>query len=198
MVEAVSQFHFTPDRYLSTIREEVPAYEELQDRTAEATRGIAAERILELGTGTGETTRRVLAVHPNATVVGVDSSREMLAVAERELGAALEPRVGRLEDEPPPGPFDLVFSALAVHHLDGPGKAVLFRRVAAVLRPGGRFVLADVVVPADAEEAVTPLTPEFDLPDAVEPQLEWLREAGFDAHVAWTWKDLAILVAERP
>ena len=33
----------------------------------------------------------------------------------------------------PAGPFDLVASALAVHHLDGPGKAELFRRLAGVL-----------------------------------------------------------------
>ena len=198
MVEAVSQFHFTPDSYLELIRGDVPAYDELQDRTAEATRGIAAERILELGTGTGETTRRVLAVHPGAIVVGVDSSAEMLAVAAEELQDALEPRHAGLEDELPPGPFDLVFSALAVHHLDAAAKADLFRRVARVLRPGGRFVLADVVVPADPEDAVTPLTPDFDLPDPVDRQLEWLRDAGFDPHVEWTSKDLAIVVAGRP
>jgi hypothetical protein len=28
-----------------------------------------------------------------------------------------------LEDPLPPGPFGLVFSVLAIHHLDGPGKA---------------------------------------------------------------------------
>lgn len=194
----MSQFHFTPERYPSLIRDEVPAYEELQDRTADATRGLTVERILELGTGTGETTGRVLAVHPQATIVGVDSSPEMLAVAARELQGQLEAHVGRLEDELPAGPFDLVFSALAVHHLDSAAKADLFRRVAWVLRPGGRFVLADVVVPARPEDAVTPLTPDFDLPDSVERQLEWLREAGFDGRVEWTWKDLAILVAERP
>jgi hypothetical protein len=40
-----------------------------------------------------------------------------------------------------------MFSVLAAHHLGGPGKADLFRRVAAGLAPGGRFVLGDVVVP---------------------------------------------------
>jgi hypothetical protein len=55
-----NQFHFDPATYLGTIRAEVPAYDELQDAVAEATAGIQAERVLELGVGTGETSRRVL------------------------------------------------------------------------------------------------------------------------------------------
>jgi tRNA (cmo5U34)-methyltransferase len=194
----VSQFHFTPDRYLELMHEEVPLYDELQERTGDATKGVRAERILELGTGTGETTRRILALHPGASVLGVDSSAEMLAVAQSELGAGLETRIASFEDELPPGPFDLVVSALAVHHLDPAGKQGLFRRIAAVLRPRGRFVLADVVVPANADDAITPLTPGFDLPDTAEEQLDWLRDAGFGARLAWSRQDLAILVADLP
>ena len=192
----MGQFHFSPDTYLDLIREDVPLYEELQERTADATKDVSATRILELGTGTGETTRRVLALHPGATVVGVDSSPGMLAAAERELGSALEARVADLADELPEGPFDLAFSALAVHHLDGAGKRDLFGRVAAVLRPGGRFVLADVVIPDDPGDAITPLTPEFDRPDTAERQVEWLNAAGFESRIVWAAKDLAILVAD--
>jgi hypothetical protein len=42
----------------------VPAYDELQGAVAEATAGIQAERVLELGVGTGQTSRRVLDLHP--------------------------------------------------------------------------------------------------------------------------------------
>jgi SAM-dependent methyltransferase len=66
-------------------------------------------------------------------------------------------RVNRLEDPLPEGTFDLVVAALAVHHLDGAGKADLFARVAARLRPGGRFVLGDVVVREDPADVVTPI-----------------------------------------
>ena len=71
-----------------------------------------------------------------------------------------------------------MFSVLAIHHLDGPGKADLFRRVAAVT---DRFVIGDVVVPDDPADAVTPLSPGFDMPSRVEDQLGWLREAGLCA-----------------
>ena len=117
----------------------------------------------------------------------------MLAAA-RLPGADL--RRQRLEDPLPDGPFDLVFSALAVHHLDGPGKADLFARVAAVLEPGGRFVLADVVVPDDPADAITPLSPDYDLPSRAEEQVTWLREAGLQARVAWSERDLAVLVSD--
>jgi tRNA (cmo5U34)-methyltransferase len=190
----MGQFHFHPDDYLELMHSELPAYERLQDEAAAAT-GMGARRLLELGTGTGETARRVLARHPGASLVGIDASADMLAVASVP-GADL--RVARLQDPLPEGPFDLVFSALAVHHLDGPAKADLFARVAAVLEPGGRFVLADVVVPDDPADATTPLSPDYDLPSRVDEQLEWLRDAGLDPSVVWAQGDLAVVVAVRP
>jgi tRNA (cmo5U34)-methyltransferase len=190
----VTQFHFDPSTYLENMRADIPVFDELQDETARATEGVAAQDILELGVGTGMTAKRVLAVHPKARLVGIDESEAMLAEAD----VAGDLRVSRLEDPLPEGPFDLVVSCLAIHHLDADGKRDLFRRIAAVLKPGGRFVLADVVVPEREEDAVTPTTPGFDRPDALDPQLEWLREAGFAPQTTWTWKDLAVVRADLP
>jgi len=197
MVGAVGQFHFDPDTYLELMHREVPCYEELQDETVRAGDGIAARAILELGIGTGETARRVLERHPGARLVGVDESEAMLAHARVAVpeAALLE---ARLEEPLPAGPFDLVVSALAIHHLDGSGKRDLFGRVAAVLRPGGRFVLADVIVPDDPADAVTPLSPGFDLPDRLADQLAWLEEAGFTARTTWLAGDVAVVVADLP
>ena len=64
-------------------------------------------------------------------------------------------RVSRVKDPLPDGNFDLVVSALAVHHLDGAVKADPLARVADRLRTGGRFVLGGVVVSDDAADAVT-------------------------------------------
>jgi tRNA (cmo5U34)-methyltransferase len=188
----MGQFHFHPEGYLELMLSEMPGYHRLQDAVAEAT-GSGARRILELGTGTGESARRVLERHPGASLVGIDASAEMLAVADLP-GADL--RVARLEDELPAGPFDLVFSVLVVHHLDAAAKADLFRRIAAVLEPGGRFVLGDVVVPDDPADATTPLNPGFDLPSGAEEQVSWLREAGLEARVVWSERDLAVLVSD--
>jgi tRNA (cmo5U34)-methyltransferase len=190
----VTQFHFNPSTYLENMRADIPVFDELQDETARATEGVAAPDILELGVGTGMTAKRVLAVHPKARLVGIDESEAMLAEAD----VAGDLRVSRLEDPLPEGPFDLVVSCLAIHHLDADGKRDLFRRIAAVLKPGGRFVLADVVVPDREEDAVTPTTPGFDRPDPLAAQLEWLRETGFAPETTWTWKDLAVVRADLP
>jgi tRNA (cmo5U34)-methyltransferase len=105
-------------------------------------------------------------------------------------------RVGRLEQPLPTGTFDLAISALAVHHLDADGKRDLFRRVADSLRPGGRFVLADVVVPERDDDAVTPLSPDYDLPDRAEDQLRWLEDAGLRARIVWSEDDLVVIAAD--
>src|SRR3954470_12190661 len=164
------QCHFDPDTYPRLMAEEVPAYGRLQVAIAEAAGAHASgggqpePRLLELGTGTGETAVHVLAAHPGATLVGIDASENMLARARPRLPEA-DLRVVRLEDPLPDGPFDLVFSALAVHHLDSAAKRDLFRRVRAVLDPAGLFVLADVVVPDDPGDVVTPVEEGYDLPD---------------------------------
>jgi tRNA (cmo5U34)-methyltransferase len=190
----MAQFHWEPDSYAALMREEVPDYGRLQDEVAAAT-APDVSRILELGTGTGETTRRVLARHPRAGLVGIDASAEMLAHARATLSTArAELRLGRLEDPLPEGPFDLVVSVLAVHHLDGPGKADLFARVAAVLAPGGRFVLGDLVVPDDPADVVTPIDGDYDTPSTVADQRRWMEEAGLRARVAWAQRDLAVVV----
>jgi tRNA (cmo5U34)-methyltransferase len=188
----MTEYRFTPEGYVEQMLGEIHDYVELQEETARATEDLRAVRILELGTGTGETARRVLARHPQAHLTGIDSSPEMLARAREELPEA-DLRVARLEDPLPTGPFDLVVSALAVHHLDSAGKTDLFHRVRDVLAPQGVFVMADVVVPKRLEDAVIPLTPGFDLPDSANDQLEWLAQAGFVAELVWESRDIAVL-----
>ncbi|HXY84954.1 MAG TPA: class I SAM-dependent methyltransferase [Gaiellaceae bacterium] len=192
----MTQWHWDPETYLKNMLEELPTYPDLQDQTALAAAGIRAETILELGIGTGETARRVLARHPGAQLTAIDSSPQMLDRAGSAFPAA-DLRLARLEDPLPEGPFDLAYSALAIHHLDAAGKRDLFRRVAGVLRPGGCFVLADVVVPDDPADVVTPIDGVFDLPDRVSDQLAWLEDAGLDAEVQWSFKDLVVLRATR-
>jgi tRNA (cmo5U34)-methyltransferase len=178
-----------PDRYGDVI-DEIPGYEELQDAVAAVAVG---RNVLELGTGTGETALRVLARNPGARWTGIDGSAAMVDHARSRLpGADLQVR--RLEDPLPPGPFDLVVSVLAVHHLDGGGKRDLFARIADIT---SLFVLGDVVVPERPEDAVVEIDWVEDLPSSVPEQLGWLDEAGFDAEASSVRPDLAVFVARR-
>jgi len=191
------QFHFDPDTYLELVLEEVHDYRELQAQLAREASGIAVQRVLDLGAGTGETSNAIALVYPEAAIVGVDENPGMLARARTRVPQG-EFCVAMLQDPLPSGAFDLVVSALAVHHLDPSEKADLFRRIASVLHAGGRFVLADVVVPDDPADAVIPLSENYDKPSPVADQLGWLTEAGFEARLAWQRGDLAVMVADRP
>ena len=190
----MTEWEWNPDTYLAEMAAEIPGYEELQEAVVAATAEVRAMHVLELGTGTGETALRVRAEHPEATWVGIDASEAMLARARERLPDA-DLQLKRLEDELPAGPFDLVVSALAVHHLDGPGKQDLFSRVARVLQPGGSFVLGDVVVPPAGQEGPIYIDWEMDKPNSVEDQLVWLRAGGFEAEASGVRVDLAVFRA---
>ena len=195
------QYHFDPSTYLATIREEVPDYDTLQSEIARLVRDSGAgdaPRVLDLGGGTGATARAVLAARPGARLVLVDENPHMLDIARDVLPAANIERivVADLADPLPDGPFDLVVSALAVHHLDGAQKRALFAAVRDHLSARGRFALADVVIPVDPADQLTPLSAGYDKPDTAADVLAWLRDAGFRAEVVWARRDLAVLVAD--
>ena len=193
------EWGFDPATYAETVRNEIPAYEKFEELVVLAAYAEwRSGRVLELGTGTGETAGRLLERLDDAQIVSIDESAEMLAEAARRLPADRVAVIrGRLQDPLPDGPFDLVVSALAIHHLDDHEKPDLFARVRAALGPGGRFVLADVIVPDDPERALIPLTPGYDKPSRLDDQIGWLRDAGFrSVDVVWRHDDLAIVVAE--
>lgn len=192
------QFHFDPRTYPQEIRADIPVFDRLQQELVDSS-GSGARRILELGVGTGETARRLLARHPDASLLGVDASDAMLAAAREALPSErVQLRMARLEEPLPDERFDLVASALAIHHLTDQDKEQLFARVARALEPGGRFVLADVVVPADPANAVTSLTPDFDRPTPVADQLRWLEQNGLTPRVRFLHRDLVVIVADKP
>ena len=175
-----AQFHWNPDSYAERIRAEVPRFEELQDAAVEAIDG-SPKRILELGIGTGETTRRILARHPGAELTGLDSSPEMVFRA-RELD--IEVRLARIEDPLPDGPWDLVIAVLTIHHLPAEGKQDLFRRVR---EQAAALVIGDVV---EASPQRTPLGPGFDFPDPAAELASWSG-----GEVVWEADDLAVIAA---
>lgn len=94
---------------------------------------VSGERILDLGCGDGALTRKI--VGTGASVVGVDTSEELLQAArERDLDVhAMDGQALSFLHE-----FDAVFSNAALHWMLQP-KAVI-EGVRTALKPGGRFV----------------------------------------------------------
>jgi tRNA (cmo5U34)-methyltransferase len=168
-------------------------------------------RVLDLGTGDGYTLGLVRSVHPDAEGVGVDFSAEMLGLArERFVGDAGVEIVEHDLDAPLPplGTFDLVVSSFAIHHCVDERKRALYGEVFELLEPGGRFLNlehVDSATPALHVDFLAAIgkTPAEDDPSnklvAMETQLTWLREIGFEqVDCYWKWRELALLAGVKP
>jgi ubiquinone/menaquinone biosynthesis C-methylase UbiE len=112
---------------------------------AVAAQGPAPATILDVGCGTGRLLRAAGARWPSAQLIGVDPAPGMVEVARR-LSPSATFYIGPAESLPlPDGLADLALSTLSFHHWRD--QAVGVREVARVLRPGGRFLLADFAPP---------------------------------------------------
>jgi ubiquinone/menaquinone biosynthesis C-methylase UbiE len=115
----------------------------------------ARGRMLDLGTGPGHVPVLVCAAIPDARVVGIDLSRNMLVHAERRRAASAWPeRIElRLTDAKQldfeDAAFDAVFSNTILHHIPDP--VPFLREARRVLRPGGALLVRDLFRPESAE-----------------------------------------------
>lgn len=129
-----------------------PIYDRIWARYLEATlsRTIAMmalrgnESILDVGCGTGELERRIVQVHPQQPMVGLDLTQAMLVRARAKLAAY--PQLQFIEGDSqqlpfPDASFDIVVSCSALHYMRDPQRVI--RECARVLRPGGRVIITD-------------------------------------------------------
>lgn len=110
----------------------------------------ASPRVLDLGSGPGSLSLRVLSRLPDAQVVAIDADPVLLAIGRTALGH--ERRIHFVDADlrgdwaaslPIEPPFDAAVSTTALHWLDLPGVLVLYTRLAQLLRPGGVFLDGD-------------------------------------------------------
>jgi tRNA (cmo5U34)-methyltransferase len=164
----------------------------------------ASVRVLDLGAGTGLLSLFVAQRFRNATITLVDVSDEMLALARRRFRDS----PGRFSfvtadyaESPIAGEFEVVVSALSIHHLPDPQKAALFGKIHESLVPAGAFVNADQVLGStpqieemharvwlsrarerdvsDEDLAAAFERMKEDKMSTLDAQLSWLRAAGF-------------------
>ncbi|MGA8541931.1 MAG: class I SAM-dependent methyltransferase [Thermoplasmata archaeon] len=170
--------------------------------------------VLELGVGTGTLTASILAAFPHARLTGIDLSPRMIARAREKLRpyrdrvSLVAGDLGAFQE----GTYDVVLSALAIHHLADADKWRLFRRVHRSLTPGGYFGDADDHLPEDpifdsryteiatrlqragaaaggwtSPQAVWHDHERFDHPSTLSAELAALERAGF-RHVGVPWR----------
>ena len=170
-----------------------------------------AERVLDLGTGSGRLLALIKIQNPTINGVALDFSDPMLEQAKRRF--AEDKKVAIVKHDfsyPLPsklGNFDVIVSSLAIHHLVDTRKKQLYREIFSFLNPNGVFCnLEHVSSPTQNLHlkflAATGFTPKTEDPSNklldLETQLGWLKEIGFvDVDCYWKWLEIALLVGVK-
>jgi len=113
-----------------------------------------SERVLDIGCGDGKVTAEIAARVPKGSVVGVDSSHEMIAFASSHYGPATRPNL-RFETAdarqlPYRDEFDLVVSFNSLHWVTQQDEAL--RSIRSAMKPVGRAQLR--LVPKGARKSL--------------------------------------------
>lgn len=110
----------------------------------------SAERVLDIGCGTGTFAVLLKKRYPKVEIIGLDPDQKALARAHRKAAqAAVSIRFDQgfadeLQYES--GSFDVVFSSFMFHHLEAKDREKTLREVRRVLKPYGTFYLLDFEV----------------------------------------------------
>mgnify|MGYP001057004422 CR=1 FL=1 len=104
--------------------------------------------VLDLGAGTGLLAAMASQAFPNARFVLCDVSAEMLKQAENRFGsdARFSYRVLDFDAEGLEGKYDVIISALAIHHIPEARLKPLFQRIYEGLNKHGVFINADQIL----------------------------------------------------
>lgn len=108
-------------------------------------------RVLDVATGTGDLAIDIARARPGATVIGLDPSQQMLAIAGEKLAKKqLTDRVSLVVGDAQALPFkdhELDAATIAFGIRNVPDRAAGLRELARVVRPGGRIAVLELGEP---------------------------------------------------
>ena len=192
--------------YGALIRKLIPKYKEMHELLMDCLNlsKNSKIKILDLGVGTGETALRILKKFPNVEIDGIDISKKMIQQAKIRLKKYIS-RIkffeGDMIDFDFTKKYCSAFGVLSIHHLNNHQKQAFFKKIFNCLEENSVFVIADIIK-FDTEKETKQKEQgwkEFllknlgekegnfwfdyyfqeDIPDSVNSQLNWLKEAGF-------------------
>lgn len=205
MEQIKKAFDETASRYDAQRRWIIPEMDDYYSAAVWAAECINSRpAILDIGAGTGLLSALIIRKYPDASLTLVDLSESMLGMAKERFAGRKEVRyiTGDYSSVDFAGRYDLICSALSIHHLEQDDKRRLYKKIFDALHPGGIFVNADQVLgetPAinrrymaywDEFLEPCPLSPldkkqvlyrrdTFDRNEKLSVQLVWMQDCGF-------------------
>jgi tRNA (cmo5U34)-methyltransferase len=150
--QITAQFNKIATEYDARRRTFIPCFDDFYETSISflSYRRKDFRNILDLGAGTGLLTKYLHDKFPDAAYTLTDISEQMLDVAKKRF-AGLPGFLFEAFDYTnafPDKKYDLVSSALSIHHLDDNDKAILYKKIFNALEDGGYFINLDQFNPA--------------------------------------------------
>ncbi|MCK9152461.1 class I SAM-dependent methyltransferase [Methanobacterium alcaliphilum] len=216
MEDVKKHFDSEAAKYDGFILKIIPAYVEMTDALTSAIPFDEKKpiKILDLGCGTGNISKKLKTRYPNSRITCVDMAENMIKMAQNklsdfsEISYVLSDFRKLVMDED----YDVVISSLALHHLEtNEDKKKFYKKIYSALIQGGVFYNADTVLgPTEylqnlyldkwkqfmnlniSMEEINnkwiPLHHKEDKPAKMGEHIEWLKEVGFkNVEVVWKY-----------
>jgi tRNA (cmo5U34)-methyltransferase len=217
-------FNATASRYDAQRRWVIPDLEGFYGAAVRAANWPGSHpAILDIGAGTGLLSALLMERYPGARLTLLDISDQMLEVARRRFSNHPYTRyiTGDYSTKDLGGRYDLICSALSIHHLTHDDKRALCDRVYDALNPGGIFVNADQVagetatldreylqywdefvrrgpLSADEQAGILKRRAALDNNAKLSVQLKWLRDCGFlDVDVVYRNRTFVVISGRK-
>jgi tRNA (cmo5U34)-methyltransferase len=148
MNDLKEQFNSISKKYDSQREYLIPCFREFYTACLPFVKSLThAKNVLDIGAGTGLFSQFIYEAYPYLNFTLVDVSSQMLDIARERFDGESSFEFIELDfsKEALPGKYDLIISALAIHHLEDTDKAKLYKNVFDALNDGGLFINADQV-----------------------------------------------------
>lgn len=142
-------------KYDEDIVNSIPGHKKLHDEIAKVVRKMKNPKILELGVGTGLTTKIIAKNTINPRFILVDFSKQMIEGAKRKLKKLnCEYILGDFLKIDFPKNCDIVVNVIGFHHQKTEkNKKIVLKKIYKSLKKGGIFILGDLMTYDNKEDA---------------------------------------------
>ncbi len=148
MSEIQRKFDEVSKKYDEQRRKFIPCFDDFYRLSASvASADTKTPNILDVGAGTGLLSSFLMERYPEASFTLIDISEKMLEIAKERFGnnSNVKYIIADYSKYDFAEEYDLVVSALSVHHLEDEEKKELYKKTYSILKQNGIFINADQI-----------------------------------------------------